>query len=141
MKIAIVSGYFNPIHVGHIRLFRSASELADHLIVIVNNDAQQIMKKGKIIMKEDDRLYIVQNLIMVDRAVLAIDTDPSVRATLIAIHELNKHDQLIFCNGGDRRSATDSPETEICKELGIEMRFGVGGLNKYDSSTRITNGG
>jgi len=141
MKIAIVSGYFNPIHVGHIRLFRSASELADHLIVIVNNDAQQIMKKGKIIMKEDDRLYIVQNLTMVDRAVLAIDTDPSVRATLIAIHELNKQDQLIFCNGGDRRSATDSPETEICKELGIEMRFGVGGLNKYDSSTRITNGG
>ena len=87
-RIAIVSGYFNPIHIGHLRMIKAASELAPHLVVIVNNDRQQLLKKGRILMTEDDRLAIVAELRSVDEAFVAVDDDATVVASLRRVREL-----------------------------------------------------
>src|SRR4029453_12136595 len=84
-RAAIVSGYFNPLHVGHLDMMEAARELADALVVIVNNDAQQVLKKGKVIVFEADRLRIVQALRVADAALVAVDSDGTVAASLEAI--------------------------------------------------------
>lgn len=138
-RIAIVSGYFNPIHVGHLRMIKAARELAPHLIVIVNNDQQQVMKKGRVLMTEEDRLAIVSELRSVDEAVIAVDRDATVVASLRQIHERYPDAQLLFCNGGDRSAAdlVPSAETRLADEIGMRMVYGVGGEEKADSSSRI----
>jgi len=136
-SIAIVSGYFNPLHVGHIRMMRRARELADALIVVVNNDRQQIIKKGRIILREEDRLEVVDNIRVVDQVMLALDTDGSVRTTLADIRKRYPTHRLIFANGGDRKDANSIDEADLCSQLGIEIIFGVGGHDKADASSRI----
>jgi cytidyltransferase-like protein len=137
LRISIVSGYFNPIHVGHIRMMEAAAEMADYLIVIVNNDEQQIMKKGRIITPLDDRLEIVQALRIVDEAIPAIDADATVKQTLASIRERYPAASLTFANGGDRSDPSVVAEAELCQKLGIDLRLGVGGVEKADSSSRI----
>ena len=132
-----VSGYFNPIHVGHVRLLEAASQLGDKLVVIVNNDRQQMLKKGKIIMNEAERLEVVEAIRFVDEAVLAIDDDPSIVRTLEQVALSHPESKVIFANGGDRQSTADIPETAVCERYGIEMRFGVGGNEKLNSSSNI----
>jgi cytidyltransferase-like protein len=138
-KVAIVSGYFNPIHIGHLRMIKAAGELAPHLLVIVNNDQQQLLKKGRILMTEDDRLAIVSELRSVDEAMVAVDDDATVVASLRRVRELHPHAELLFCNGGDRSHAEDVPsaETHLTEEIGLRMVYGVGGEDKADSSSRI----
>jgi glycerol-3-phosphate cytidylyltransferase/D-beta-D-heptose 7-phosphate kinase/D-beta-D-heptose 1-phosphate adenosyltransferase len=136
-RASIVSGYFNPLHVGHLRMMEEARSLTGHLIVVVNNDAQQILKKGRIIVPMADRLEIVRALRVTDDAVAAVDDDPTVKLTLRAIRERYPDTELLFANGGDRSSAARISEADVCEELGIWLRFGVGGEEKADSSTRI----
>lgn len=136
-RASIVSGYFNPLHIGHLRMMEAARSLTGYLIVIVNNDAQQMLKKGRIILPLADRLEIVRALRVTDEAIAAVDDDPTVLRTLRAIREKYPHTELVFANGGDRSSAARIPEADTCEELGIELRFGVGGEEKADSSTRI----
>ena len=85
-KTAIVSGYFDPLHVGHIEYFKLAKEMADELIVIVNNREQALLKKADEFMDEHDRLEIIYHLDMVDEAILSIDEDKSVSETIKMIH-------------------------------------------------------
>ena len=139
-RIAIVSGYFNPIHIGHLRMVKAASRLAPHLVVIVNNDRQQVLKKGRILMTEDDRHAIVAELRCVDEAFVAVDDDATVVASLRRVRELYPDAELLFCNGGDRSHASDavpSAETHLTEEIGLQMVYGVGGDEKSDSSSRI----
>jgi len=139
-RAAIVSGYFNPLHIGHLDMMEAARELADALVVIVNNDEQQVMKKGRVITTEADRLRIVNALRVADAALVAVDADGSVAASLEAIRAAYPGLELIFCNGGDDRSGpADVPSAEavVCDRLGITMAWGVGGKNKADSSSRI----
>ena len=140
-RVAIVSGYFNPLHIGHVDMMESARALADALVVIVNNDAQQTLKKGKIISPEQDRLRIVRALRVTDAALVAVDTDGTVAASLEVVHAAYPGVQLVFCNGGDRErtgpSAVPTAEGAVCERLGIAMAWGVGGESKADSSTRI----
>jgi glycerol-3-phosphate cytidylyltransferase/D-beta-D-heptose 7-phosphate kinase/D-beta-D-heptose 1-phosphate adenosyltransferase len=138
-RIAIVSGYFNPIHIGHLQMIKAARELAPHLVVIVNNDKQQLLKKGRILMTEEDRHAIVAELRCVDEAFVAVDDDPTVVASLRAIRSAYPEAELLFCNGGDRSSAGDVPsaETHLTDEIGLQMVYGVGGEDKADSSSRI----
>jgi cytidyltransferase-like protein len=137
-RIAIVSGYFNPIHIGHLRMIKEARELAPHLLVIVNNDRQQLLKKGRILMTEDDRHAIVVELRCVDEAFIAIDDDPTVVASLRRVRDLHPDADLLFCNGGDRSPTGDpAPEAVLAEEIGLRMVYGVGGEQKADSSTRI----
>jgi cytidyltransferase-like protein len=139
-RAAIVSGYFNPLHLGHLQMMEAANELGEgHLVVIGNSDAQQAMKKGKVIFTEDVRLRIVRALRVVDDAFVAVDTDGSVTESLRRVRDAYPTADLVFCNGGDRRDPDAMPTTEaaVCAELGIEMAFGVGGEDKADSSSRI----
>jgi glycerol-3-phosphate cytidylyltransferase/D-beta-D-heptose 7-phosphate kinase/D-beta-D-heptose 1-phosphate adenosyltransferase len=135
--VVIVSGHFNPIHAGHINHLCEAKKLGDILIVIINNDKQQILKKGKIIMSEDERMTVVKSIRYVDDIALANDNDPTVIKTIEALAILYKGNDLIFANGGDRKIEEDIPERDTCKKYGIKMLFGVGGFIKTFSSTEI----
>lgn len=137
MKIVIVSGFFNPLHGGHLDMIEAAAKMGDKLVVVVNNDVQQVLKKDKIILPEQNRIRLIQALRDVDESLIAIDQDPTVTQTLKLIAEKYPNDELIFANGGDRDSEKAIPETDVCKQYNIAMVFGVGGTEKADSSTRI----
>lgn len=139
MRRVIVSGYFNPLHGGHLDMIEAAKSLGDYLIVVVNNDHQQLLKKGKIILDEMNRLRLMSALRVVDEVVLAVDTDPPVSKTLREIAMKYEGDSLIFANGGDRDDQRVVPEAEVCEDLRIDMVFGVGSgrIVKRDSSSRI----
>lgn len=139
MRIVIVSGYFNPLHIGHIRMFQAARKLGDRVAVIVNNDVQQMLKKGKIIMNEQERYEIVSSIKYVDDVWIATDTDRTVCQTLLSISNYSSYfgAELIFANGGDRDSAKEVPEADICERAGIKMIFDCGGIDKLNSSTNI----
>jgi glycerol-3-phosphate cytidylyltransferase/D-beta-D-heptose 7-phosphate kinase/D-beta-D-heptose 1-phosphate adenosyltransferase len=142
MKRVIVSGFFNPLHGGHLDLIEAAKKLGDYLIVIVNNDAQQVEKKGKIILDEQNRARLMRALHDVDEVVIGIDPAgnhwPSTR-TLELVANKYPNDELVFANGGDRPdpNALPGPEAEMCRQKDIQMVFGIGGNVKADSSTRI----
>ena len=129
MKRVAVSGYFDPIHVGHLEYLKLAKSLGDKLVVIVNNNDQCVMKKGKPFMDQVDRVEIVKCLKMVDEVFLSVDKDRTVCASL----EILKPD--IFANGGDR-SVGEVPESSICKKYNIQMIDGLG--DKIRSSSKLT---
>ena len=126
MKIVAASGYFNPLHKGHIEYLQKASDLGDYLVVIVNSDYQRALKGSKEFMDEDERMIIVDSLRFVNKTVLSIDKDGTVCETL---RKIRPH---IFAKGGDR-FASEIPEAKVCQELGIEMVDGLG--NKIQSSS------
>tara|TARA_B100000614_G_C14557827_1_gene496140 strand:+ start:3615 stop:4037 length:423 start_codon:yes stop_codon:yes gene_type:complete len=132
-KAVIVSGYFNPLHKGHIEYFKLAKKKADFLIVIVNNDYQQELKGSKQFMLEDERLTIIGELKLVDKVFLSIDYDRSVCKTIEKIHSLfSSGYKLFFGNGGDQSKKT-APEVSVCKKLGITLIDGLG--DKIQSSS------
>lgn len=137
MKLVIVSGFFNPLHGGHLDMIEAAAKLGDRLLVVVNNDVQQVIKKDKVILSQENRFRLINALRDVDEVMLAIDEDPTVIETLRMIARTHPYDKLIFANGGDRSAPEVVPELDVCKEYDIEMVYGVGGANKADSSTRI----
>ncbi len=124
-----VSGYFDPIHVGHLDYLEHAKKLGDKLVVIVNNNHQCVLKKGKPFMDELDRMRIVKSLHMVDEVFLSVDSDRSVCKSLEEI----KPD--IFANGGDRANS-EIPESTICSKYNIQIIDGLG--DKIRSSSSLT---
>jgi cytidyltransferase-like protein len=132
-KIVIISGYFNPLHGGHIDYMAAAKQLGDELWVIINNDQQQLLKKGKIIMSQNERMKVVGSIRYVDRMLLSIDSDGSQCATLKKLVRDNPGNQYVFANGGDR-NGDNIPEVAVCKEYGIELIFNVGGSKIHSSS-------
>ena len=124
-----VSGYFDPIHVGHLEYLKMAKELGDSLVVIVNNNYQCKLKKGKPFMDQNDRIEIVKALRFVDEVFLSIDKDRTVCKSLEAVRP------NIFANGGDR-ATSEVPETPICKKYNIKMVDGLG--DKIRSSSNLT---
>jgi cytidyltransferase-like protein len=136
-RIALASGYFNPLHVGHLRMMTQARASADRLVVIVNNDAQQQGKVGTIIQTVEHRLEIVAALRVVDEVVAAVDEDGTVNATLALLRDRYGDDELAFVQGGDRSDPAAVAELETCRRLGIELVLGVGGRDKVDASSRI----
>ena len=132
-KVIIVSGYFNPIHKGHLEYFNYAKAQADKLFVIVNNDYQRELKGSREFQDENERIIIVSNIKAVDKAILSIDTDRTVCKTIrLLAEEFNKEFDLGFANGGDQNNDT-IPETEICKQMNVELIEGLG--NKIQSSS------
>ena len=132
-KGIIVSGYFNPIHKGHIEYFNNAKSLADELFVIVNNDNQRALKASKKFQEQEERIIIVSNIKSVDHCVLSIDEDRTVCKTIekIALDFGATYD-LIFANGGDQNNNT-TPERSICDQMGIKLADGLG--DKIQSSS------
>ena len=133
MKAVIVSGYFNPLHKGHLEYLNHAKAIADKLIVIVNNDHQRELKGSKAFQGEDERVIIISNLKAVDEVVLSIDQDRTVCDTIRHISEkFGKAYDLAFANGGDQSNEI-IPELPVCEELGISLIDGLG--EKIQSSS------
>ena len=132
-KAIIVSGYFNPIHKGHLEYFQNAKELADVLFVIVNSDHQRALKQSKEFQLEDERMLIVSSLKPVDKAILSIDKDRTVCETIASIaKDYGQEYDLAFANGGDQNNQT-IPERPICEKMGIALLDGLG--DKIQSSS------
>ena len=132
-KAIIVSGYFNPIHKGHLEYFNNAKALADELFVIVNSDLQRGLKGSKEFQKQEERLFIVQNIKAVNKAIISVDEDRTVCASIRTLFETYGEDyQLGFANGGDQDN-NSIPEAPICEELNIQLIDGLG--DKIQSSS------
>ena len=129
MKKVCISGYFDPLHVGHLEYINKAKELGDYLVVIVNNNLQCKLKKGKFFMDEKDRVEIVKNLKSVDEVFLSVDKDRTVSKSL------EKLKPSVFANGGDRKNY-EIPESKICNLYGIKIIDGLG--DKIRSSSDLT---
>ncbi len=134
-KAIIVSGYFNPLHKGHIEYFHLAKSNGDKLFVIVNNDVQRKLKNSKKFMLEDERVLIINELAVSDKVILSIDSDRTVCNTLKEIFKkYSKEFDLYFANGGDQNNES-IPESILCKDLGIKLIDQLG--SKIQSSSWI----
>ncbi len=134
--LVICSGYFNPLHKGHIEYLRSSKELGDFLYVIVNNDYQRELKGSRYFMEAEERKLVVESLKFVDKAMVAIDEEKTVNRSIkwIMMSLGNQFNRYIFANGGDQNKNTVG-ETELCMELGIELADGLG--DKIQSSSKL----
>lgn len=133
--IIIVSGYFNPLHKGHIELFHKAKEKVNMLFIIVNNDKQRILKGSKKFMNQEERMLILKELSITDEIFLSEDKDLTVCKTLEKLYDkYSSNHKLYFANGGDQNNDF-IPESKICKKLGIKLIDGLG--SKIQSSSWI----
>jgi len=138
----MVSGGFDPVHIGHIRLFQEAKKLGDELVVYLNNDNWLRKKKGYIFMPEHERREIIEAFATVDRVILSShEEDPADMSVCQGLEEIRPH---IFANGGDRdiADALDPAsslyrEREIHQKLGIKMIYNVGSGGKVRSSSEL----
>ncbi|KKT29485.1 hypothetical protein A3G55_00780 [Candidatus Giovannonibacteria bacterium RIFCSPLOWO2_12_FULL_44_25] len=135
-KIVAVSGGFDPIHIGHVRMFRDAKKFGDKLVVILNNDNWLKQKKRRAFMPERERKEIIEAIAGVDNVVLTSHRkkprDMSVCAELLKIRP------HVFVNGGDRKP-NNIPEVAVCKKIGCKMVFNVGRGGKVQSSSWLLN--
>ena len=136
--LVIVSGYFNPIHEGHLEYLNRSKALGDSLYVIINNDLQRELKGSKPFLTENQRRTILKNIKAVDDVIIAIDENKFVDKTIEFIYkeEAYKYDRILFTNGGDQTAETIG-EKAVCERLGIEMVFGLG--DKIQSSSWLLN--
>jgi D-beta-D-heptose 7-phosphate kinase/D-beta-D-heptose 1-phosphate adenosyltransferase len=133
-KIVAVSGGFDPIHIGHVRMFQEARKLGDELVVILNNDNWLADKKGRPFMSQEERKEIIEAIKGVDRVVITdhLPGDPD-RSVCRVLENIKPH---VFANGGDRKPDGDPvPEVELCKKLDIELIYNVGAGGKVQSSS------
>lgn len=130
--VVAVSGGFDPIHIGHIRLFNEARKLGDKLVVILNNDNWLQKKKGCVFMTEKERKEVIEAVRSVDRVILT--RHPKNSKDMSVCSELHRLRPNIFANGGDR-TKKNIPEVAVCKKIGCKMVFGVGQGGKVQSSS------
>ena len=134
MKKIVVSGGFDPVHIGHLRLFVQAKKIGDHLTVILNSDDFLLEKKGFLFMPFEERKEILLGFSAVDTVFKSIDEDNTVVKSKEKLAQENSID--VFANGGDRKNIEDIPEYEICRNHDIEMIFDIGG-DKIQSSSNL----
>ena len=136
--LVIVSGYFNPVHKGHIEYLTRSKALGDFLYVIVNNDYQRELKGSKPFMVAEERKLIIESLKCVDKAMVAVDTEKTVNESIkFIMNEIgSQFNKILFANGGDQNRNTVG-EAELCMELGIELADGLG--DKIQSSSWLLN--
>ena len=136
-KLVIVSGYFNPLHKGHLELFHMARDKGHKLFVIVNSDYQRSLKGSKEFQSETERLIIIRNLRIVDFSMVSIDKDKTQCATLKYLSDIYSGEyKLAFANGGDQNNDT-IPESQVCIDNEIELIDGLG--SKIQSSSWLLN--
>ena len=126
-----VSGGFDPVHIGHIRMINDASHYGD-VLVIINSDDWLQRKKGYVFMPWKERAEIMGNIKGVTIVSAVDDKDGTV------CEALNRHKPDIFANGGDRKKE-NTPEMDLCEELGIQMMWAIGGNDKPQSSSWLVN--
>jgi len=133
-KVVAVSGGFDPVHIGHVRMFADARKLGDELVVILNNDNWLRFKKGFAFMTEYERKEVLEAFGVVDRVVVTKHEPDTLDISICRELEALRPD--IFANGGDRKD-DNIPEYSLCKQLGIKMVFNVGQGGKVQSSSRL----
>ncbi len=132
--VVAVSGGFDPIHIGHVRMFQEAKKMGDRLVVILNNDNWLRKKKGYVFMPQEERAEIIKAIAGVDEVVFT--EHPADPSDMGVCAELRKIRPNIFCNGGDRH-AGNTPESAVCEEIGCQMVYNVGAGGKIQSSSRL----
>ena len=135
-KIVMVSGGFDPVHIGHVRLFEEAKKLGDKLVVVINNDNWLLLKKGYVFMPEHERKEIIEAFSAVDKVILSKHKkntkDISISKEILA---LRPH---VFAKGGDRHVGNiPTPEVSVCNEIGCEIVNDVGFGGKVQSSSLL----
>src|SRR3989338_9233606 len=135
-RIIAVSGGFDPIHIGHVRMFQEAKKMGDKLIVILNNDHWLLKKKGYVFMPQEERREIIKAIAGVDEVVLT-SNGPATEDMSIC-NELKKIRPHIFANGGDR-TKKNIPEIPVCKSISCKMIFSVGRGGKIQSSSWLVD--
>jgi len=129
-KTILLSGGFDPVHVGHVRMIRAASELG-RVVVVVNSDGWLMRKKGYIFMPWAERAEILRAILGVAEVIAVEDDDGTV------CEALKRLQPDIFGNGGDRTNK-NTPEKATCQELGIKMIWALGG-KKIQSSSELVS--
>tara|TARA_Y100001970_G_scaffold292495_1_gene434013 strand:+ start:1271 stop:1705 length:435 start_codon:yes stop_codon:yes gene_type:complete len=137
-RIIILSGGFDPVHIGHIRMFKAAKETQAKVIVGVNSDEWLSRKKGQPFMAENERIEILNSCKYIDSVINFDDSDGTACNLIKKVIDSWKgtNVKIFFGNGGDRTSET-TPEIKYCKDNNIEMLWGLGG-NKIQSSSELT---
>lgn len=134
--VVAVSGGFDPIHIGHVRMFQEAKKLGTELVVILNNDNWLMKKKGHFFMNQKERKEVIEHIKGVDRVV--ITSHPGSTTDMSVCAALKKVKPDIFANGGDR-FADNIPEVAACNALGCKMKFNIGKGGKVQSSSWLLN--
>ena len=136
--ISIVSGGFDPIHPGHIMMMRDCLEFSNHLIVGVNSNNWLIKKKGNFFMDIKHRMYVIDNLTMVNEVMDFEDDDMgSASNLLIKLRKKYPKNKIIFANGGDRSDSSKILEQDTADKYDITLEYGVGGSHKESSSSDL----
>ena len=137
-NVIIVSGGFDPVHKGHIRMFREAANLGANVIVGLNSDNWLCRKKGKPFMKWEERAEILECCKFINQVLPMNDDDDTASDIIEQVHKLfkNKDYNIYFANGGDRKKG-NVPELDTCNELDVVMLWGIGG-GKIQSSSWLT---
>tara|TARA_B100001996_G_scaffold112971_1_gene85474 strand:+ start:1156 stop:1938 length:783 start_codon:yes stop_codon:yes gene_type:complete len=136
---ALISGGFDPVHIGHLAMIKDASDLANEVIILLNSDKWLTRKKGKPFMVETQRAPILQEFTSVSEVIIQKDDDDdSSNNAIIEFHKDHKDKSICYCNGGDRSQENKIRESIICKDLGINLEFGIGGIHKLESSSNLT---
>ena len=135
---ALVSGGFDPVHVGHLRMFQDAQSLSDNVILLLNNDEWLIKKKGKPFMNQHQRKEILNEFQSISKVIIQTSNDKSSSRAIEEFVENNPNKSICYCNGGDRSNIGNIHESEICNELGVNLEFGIGGGEKVESSSQLT---
>jgi cytidyltransferase-like protein len=131
MRIVACAGNFDPYHKGHAHLFKAAKALGDYVLVILARDDQMMKKKGYVFMSYEERKEVLKSVRWVDEVAENVDEDISCRKSLA------KYQPNIYVHGGDLLDKDHLVESEVCKALGIEIKVGVGGTDKEQSSSRL----
>lgn len=135
---ALVSGGFDPVHVGHLQMFKEANELAENVVILLNSDEWLIRKKGKPFMDQEQRKAILEELSCVSKVIIqASDKDDSSSYAIMNFALSHADSKICFCNGGDRKDKKTIRESQICDQQGVTLEFGVGGDYKAASSSEL----
>jgi D-beta-D-heptose 7-phosphate kinase/D-beta-D-heptose 1-phosphate adenosyltransferase len=141
-NVIIVSGGFDPVHKGHIRMFREAANLGANVVVGLNSDEWLKRKKGKPFMEWEERAEILESCKFINQVISFDDSDDTANDAIKRVFDMYNADSsnynIYFANGGDRKLG-NVPELDTCKELEVIMLWGIGG-GKIQSSSWLING-
>ena len=136
---ALISGGFDPVHIGHLAMIKDAKNISNKVIVLLNSDEWLIRKKGKPFMVEAQRAQILEEFESVSEVIIQNDDkDDSSNNAITDFYKSHLGKSICYCNGGDRSQENKIREAETCKGLGIDLKFGIGGIHKLESSSNLT---